>query len=344
MKTKLLKYLIIIVTALLATACTDNDDVFSEEALESNIVVVTSISGPGDNGYNDQILAGVMEVVNNNDINISLVHPTTMDAAKNFFLSWKDRSVTQPAMIVMAGSDYVDLVRENGSGLDANKTVLLFENDGEDMPNGVKTFYIDRYGVSYLAGCMAHESKTARIILAMSGDATIEEAAQGFSDGYNAHTDSGEVIIDYLAETVSGYAMPDSAYRLTSTIEEAFVYPLAGGSNNGVYKYTREDSRSPLLVAGMDVDCAAYSTRVPFSVIINISQLVEQYITDWINGETLPDKATYALQQGMADIKISDTFYKTLDFFEDYYSDEDYWQSLYKQFKSEAIEKESANH
>lgn len=343
MNTAILKYLIIIAAGLLMTACADND-VFSEEALESNIVVVTSISGPGDNGYNDQILAGVMEVVNNNDLNISLVHPASIDDAKTFFLSWKEHSASDPTLIVMAGSDYVDLVRENASGLDANKTVLLFENDGEGMPNGVKTFNINRYGVSYLAGCMAKDSPAVRIVLAMRGDATIEEAAQGFADGYNAHAVDGEVTIDNLAETVSGYAMPDSAYRLTSTFEEAFVYPLAGGSNNGIYKYTREASHSRLLVAGMDVDCAAYSMRVPFSVIINISQLVKQYISDWINGLTLPDKATYALEQGMADIMISDTFYKTLDSNDYYYADQDYWLSLYNQFKSEAIEKETAKY
>lgn len=332
--------------ALFATACSvaftacGDDGTFTEQAVEAQITVVTSISGPGDNGYNDQILAGVMEVANSRDVEVSLVHPTTMDEAKSVIDTWKQTAAAEPKLLVLAGSDYEDLARTDGTGLDGNHTVLLFESYGENMPQGVKTFRISRYGVGYLAGCMAKGSGKATIVMAMKDNSTITDAANGFADGYNAHSNGGELDINYLSETVSGYAMPDSAYHLASDIETGFVFPLAGGSNSGIYKYTREAALSEMLVAGMDVDCAAYSKRVPFSVIIDIKDAASRYLNDWIDGKELADKATFTLADGMADIQMSDTFYNTLDIWEDYYEDENYWQNLYDEYKDEARKKE----
>lgn len=336
------KYLLMAMVAILCsvafTAC--DEDKFSEQAVEAKILVVTSISGPGDNGYNDQILAGVMEVANSRDVEISLVHPTSLEQAKTLFDNWKQTAIAEPKLLVFAGSDYEELAKTDGTGLDANHNVLLFESDGKDMPEGIKTFRIARYGVCYLAGSMAQGSNQAYIVMAKPDDGTISEASQAFADGYNAHSQGGTLTIDYLSETVSGYAMPDSAYRLASKMDESFIFPLAGGSNNGIYKYTREAALSLLLVAGMDVDCSAYSKRVPFSVIINIKGAVSNYLNDWIDGKELADRATLTLADGMAGIQISDTFYKTLDIWEEYYEDEDYWQKLYEEYKDEAIRKE----
>ena len=74
--------------------------------------------------------------------------------------------------------------------------------------------------------------------------------------------------------------MPDSAYRWASKMDELFVYPLAGGSNNGIYKSSRDMLFSTMLVAGMDVDCSAFSGRIPFSMVIHIDRIIENYLTD----------------------------------------------------------------
>lgn len=329
-----------ILALLLFTACSDDDDTFTEQAVEAEITVITSISGPGDNGYNDQILAGVMEVANSKGIEISLVHPASVDEAKTVLNAWKTSATTEPKLLLLASSDYEDMARTEATELDADHTVLLFESDGEDMPQGVKTFRINRYGVSYLAGCMAKGSSEATILMAMPGDGTTADAAQGFADGYNAHSDGGTLNTNYLSESVAGYAMADSAYRWASTAGEPFVYPLAGGSNNGVYKYSRETPLTLMLVAGMDVDCAVYSKCVPFSVIIDIKEAVSRYLNDWADGKEMADKATFTLADGMADIQMSDTFYETLDIWQDYYEDENYWQELYDEYKDEATRKE----
>lgn len=333
-----MKTLFVAICSMAFTAC--SDDGFSEQPVEAKITLVTSISGPGDNGYNDEILAGVMNVANSKDVEVSLVRPTTMEEAKSAFDEWKQTSASEPKLLVLASRDYEDLARTGGSGLDNKHDVLLFESDGNGMPSGVKTFDIDRYGVSYLAGCMAQESGDTYILMAMKGDKTLDDAAQGFADGYKAHSAKGQLHTDYLSDGVDGYSMADSAYRWTSDKGNAFIFPLAGGSNNGVYKYTRETLFTGLLVAGMDVDCSAYSIRVPFSVIIDIKKATADYLSAWIEGTELPDKNTFNLKDGIADIKINDTFFKYIDIWEDYYSDENYWNNMYNQYKYEAISKE----
>jgi len=52
------------------TACSGDDETSAEQAIEARITVVTSVNGPGDNGYNDQILAGIMEVANSSNIEV----------------------------------------------------------------------------------------------------------------------------------------------------------------------------------------------------------------------------------------------------------------------------------
>lgn len=331
---------LLVVAFLMAFASCSDDSTFSEKRVEAQITVVTSISGLGDNGYNDEILAGVMEVANSKDVEVSLVHPSTMDEAKEVFNNWKQTATTEPKLLVLASRDYEDLARTDGTGLDAKHNVFLFESDGEGMPSGVKTFDISRFGVSYLAGCMAQESQVAYILMAMQGDNTLEEAAQGFTDGYKAHSTKGLLLTSYLSETTAGFSMSDSAYHWASGKELSFIYPLAGGSNNGIYKYTREVLFTGLLVAGMDIDCSAYSIRVPFSVIIDIKKATADYLSAWIEGEELPDKRTFMLKDGIADIKMNDTFMKYIDIWEDYYEAENYWQNMYNQYKDEAIEKE----
>lgn len=337
---KTIKYLILVFFMMPMLYACSNDDGFSEQPIEARITVVTSISGPGDNGYNDQIIAGVMEVANSKNVEVSLIHPSTMDEAKSLFDNWKNKTTTEAKLFVLAGSDYEELARTCGAGLDDKHNILVFESDGEGMPNGIKTFNIARYGVSYLAGCMAQDSEDAYILMAMKGDGTIEEAAQGFSDGYKKHSAKGQLHTGYLSESVDGYSMPDSAYHWTSTKYWSFVYPLAGGSNNGVYKYTRETLFTGLLVAGMDVDCSAYSIRVPFSVIIDIKKATADYISAWINGTELPNTRTFTLKDGITDIKMNDTFYQYVDIWEDYYDDENYWIDMYNKYKNEAIEQE----
>jgi len=328
------KYLLVL-TAL--SSCSDNMDnavgTFDETPA---ITLITSTTGLGDNGYNDGILAGVMNFYESNDVRLSLIAPNSLDEARSVITSWISNDAKGRQLMILASSEYVQLAKEKAFEPDNLKTLLLLESDS--LTN-IKTFRIQRYGVSYLAGCMASPHAGATVIGVFRNEPTQTDAITGFTDGYEKYS-TGKTNIIYLANDYSGFAMPDSAYRLASTLGNTFVYPLAGGSNNGIYKYTREKDFELMLVAGMDADCSAYSSRIPFSVVIRTDKIMENYLNMWFNKQEIPQHNVYGLESGYIDIRISPLFNEMSYIWDDYYLDTDYWKNAYDKYKKEALRKE----
>lgn len=83
-----------------------------------------------------------------------------------------------------------------------------------------------------------------------------------------------------------------------------FIFPVAGGSNAGIYRYSREFDDSPFL-AGMDVDQSNLSDKITGSVIKHIDKLVYEYLTEWTQTGTMPERRLYGLESGYADWQLS---------------------------------------
>ena len=334
----LLKHLAWIASCVVLLSCSsEEDDDFGDVGEKTRITVLSSLGGQGDNGYNDLITEGIMKMSNNQDVELSMVHPCNMDEAVDIFRVWQQTPIEGRSLLLLVG-DYENFVDENMPPLDDNKQIILFETKSKNLPRGVMGFRIQRYGVSYLAGCIASPHRGAVVIAAMPGATSTEDAIRGFTEGYAIQGRQAEV--SYLAQDESGYAMPDSAYRWASSMDELFVYPLAGGSNNGIYKSSRDMLFSTMLVAGMDVDCSAFSGRIPFSVVIHIDRIIEQYMTDWIAGKDIPTYRSFGMESGMVEVVLSTLFYKLGYIFEDYYRDTEYWQKAKDQYYEKALRKE----
>ena len=340
---KIINYLrMVLIYAFFFSSCSSDDESDPMTDYHLHITVINSIGGLGDMGYNDQIMSGIMHFYEANDVSMNLVRPNKKEEADQAFQQWQAETRDNgKSLLVLAGSEYETLVAANNVALAENQQVLLVESKNKNLPEGVSTFYINRYGASYLAGCMAKEHEAATIIAAMPHNSTLEEAIAGFSDGYRTHSQK-EAQVVYLADDESGFNMPDKAYQTMGDIYNAFVFPLAGGSNTGVYKYSREASFYLPLIVGMDTDCSMYSDRIPFSMIIHINKVVEQYLTDWLNDVPLEKNQVFGLESGMIDIVMSPVFYRNMDVWEDYYDSEDYWMKAYQNHKVEAIGKEEA--
>ena len=290
-----------------------------------HLTLITSASGLGDMGYNDQIMSGIMHFYEANDVSMNLVRPNKTEEAKQTLQKWQAETKDKgKSLLVLAGNEYETLVTTGNLNLSKNQQILLFESKKQNLPEGVNTFHINRYGASYLAGCMAKEHEAATIVAAMPGDPILEESIQGFTDGYQAHNDN-QVELVYLSDNEDGFAKADSAYRVASEIRNAFIFPLAGGSNSGIYKYSRETDFYLSLIVGMDTDCSMYSDRIPFSMVVHIDKVIEQYLTDWMNDVPMEKNQTFGLESGMIDIAFSPVFYRNLDIWENYYENEDYW-------------------
>ncbi len=336
-----------IIGLCMLTACGAEDDtVMPEERVEAVVTVVCSVNGPGDNGYNDSALRGVVKFGQRTGTSLSLLHPGSIDEAVEMVERWKsDTAAGQPRLLILAGSDYEAVAREHCGGLADNQRVLFFEGDG-DLPERVSTFSICRTGAAYLAGCMAQGCPEASIVKACPGDMVVDEAAEAFASGYMRYSDGGTVDVTTLASDFSGYAMPDSTYRMMIKIDAdnfngRFYFPLAGGSNSGIYKYSREETFTLVLVCGMDTDCSAYSDRVPYSMVIDMETVLDGLLTEWKDTGTLAPRTVYGMRSGVIDIVTSSLFYDNLDIWEEFYADRDYWNNLYSKHKEEAIAMEN---
>ena len=344
------KYSVYLLVLVVLSSCTDRDGDTAETFNESlSVTLVTSLNGAGDNGYNDLILSGVLRFYQEQEnVNLSLVRPHNIEEAESFLASWMEKESDVRELLILGSNDYELMVREKDVELDEQKTILLFES--EAIPN-VNTIRIQRYGVSYLAGCIVAPEGCATIIAAMPDEPILMDAISGFSDGFNAYYNEDNVEDSYyfstgldtiyLANDNTGYAMPDSTYRLVNEINNGFIYPLAGGSNNGIYKSIRDNHFALTMAIGMDADCSAHGKSIPFSVIIRTDKLIEDYLTMWVDGKELPSHSSYGLEDGYTDIVISPYFYDMNMQWKPYYEKENYWEDAYYKYKEEAIEKES---
>lgn len=330
----------VFILIVLFSSCESDDESNFMAGDQLRITIITSVGGLGDMGYNDLIMAGIMRFYEANEVRMNLLRPSSGEDAERAVLKWiADTRGRDKSLLVLAGNDYEGLVTAGDFCIAENQRILLFESRRQDLPEGVSTFRICRYGASYLAGRMAGEHEAATVVAAMAGDDVLSEAIHGFTDGYGAHSGKRAEVV-YLSDNAEGFAMADSAYRVASGIRNAFVFPLAGGSNSGVYKYSREADFYLPLIVGMDTDCSMRSDRIPFSMVVHIDKVVERYLRDWLNDVPLPKHRAFGLESGMIGFAFSPTFYANMDVWEDYYADEGYWEKAYKCHWAEAIRKE----
>lgn len=285
------------------------------------IIVLYSPGGLGDQGYNDCILSGIQQFKKtyNTWAEMYQYSPGSISEAQRLLSDWLALPESYvPALFVAAASDYEQLVASEleKNSLTPNKQLLLFETDNEaNLP--VTTFRLSMYGSSYLAGVTAAayiNELTAQqkipqdvlILLAHPFENTIAIAGKGFSDGFSSHCPNATPFTEYLAQDWSGYADAQSAYRKMDDWARAydFIFPVAGGSNHGIYRYTRENEDAPL-TAGMDVDQSGLSRNITGSVIKHIDRLIFQYLETWLNTGELPESAVYGLESGFTGWMLS---------------------------------------
>lgn len=135
-------------------------------------------------------------------------------------------------------------------------------------------------------------------------DSPINIAKDGFVAGYGSDCD-----VEYLADDWTGYVSASLAYRKMSdwAVDYDFIFPVAGGSNAGIYRYSREFEDSPYL-AGMDIDQSSLSNRITGSVIKHIDQLIYRYLTEWVVTGIMPENQLYGLESGYADWLVASRY------------------------------------
>ena len=369
------KIAVLIISILSFVGCghDDGDDriIVLDDQIPS-VTVLFSMNGPGDNGYNDLIVNGLMHFCDSADIALHTFQPSSMDEARQMTLKWLSETEgrTPQSMLVLASSTYADIASGLDSITDGKRCVVLIESEKTDMPKGVMTACVNRRGVMYLAGALSARTP-AYIVAAMPGDEIVDVAIDAFKAGYESH-EMGYRIEDihYLSDNADGYSMPNDAYKYMADLmhakqEQSFmsgdVYeqryillPMAGGSNTGIYYYLMQSFNSLQsfqAVVGMDVDYSNRLDMLPFSVVLNVDKMLCDIIENWKGGMALAGHLTYSMADGYANVILNKAFnnigiYSLEEYVEDIgdgnyyvyqdYLPDDYWTNKYDELLSEA--------
>lgn len=310
-------HVLLAATVPLAGACDRQDEPEAvEEYTVPQIVCLFSPGGLGDMSYNDCILSGVQQFKKANpQVDIFMSSPGSLEEAERIFTDWLRRPGSDiPVLFVLASSDY-ELLADRylpEYELPDNKRLLLFETLKQYDNEKVYTFQVSMYGASYLAGVCAATLTDAKPPLVLMGSSTDEPtfaARDGFADGLGHDCD-----VEYLADDWSGYVMPVYTYRKMAdwSSRYGFIFPVAGGSNTGIYRYSREFAECPFL-AGMDVDQSAFSSKITGSVVKRFDRLVEEYFSEWLATGSMPSTQTYGLGSGYVDWEIAPRYREKLE-------------------------------
>lgn len=309
------------------TACS-NSLPFAPESNEKasffSILTVYSPNGLGDQSYNDNIYRGFCETLKGHEnLAIEAYTPTNFKDAENAIQRWFDEknnpAITQfvkKRLLVLTNASYESLLKEHSDWQNTDKNEILWlDNRNQDSLN-VYSRYIPLYGASHLAGQVIHELgvNKAACVLANPVLEPLEQSLEGFSEGFKkagGKFDSDDIY--YLATNADGgFNIANSLYQLSYKLDSAgyrFVLPVAGGSNAGILRYTREFADSnTFYTCGMDVDQQIYSKQVAFSIVKRMDLVVKNFVEKWLADSTLEKNKTYGLLDNYAEIVIADQF------------------------------------
>ena len=304
-------YILAAANLVLVSSCSKVES--EETVVDRRIVVLSSIGGMGDHGYNDLVISGLMKSYwerGRFDAHMFYLGPESMEEAESFVNRWTgpETRSAKHTLLVMCSADYLELAEKKLADKDFTSEneveMLVFEvPELPESQNGIKaySFMIPMYGASYDAGVYAAQNgyKKPLIWLADKSDALTRRAGEGFSDGYKSVTDDVTPEWRFLSEDWHGYTMGGEAYSQMEEIKgkNDFIFPVMGGSNMGIYRYLRENPDGPAIV-GMDVDQSIYSTNVVGNILKHIDVVLYGLIDDWMNGNPIEHYKEYDTQSG----------------------------------------------
>lgn len=305
------KYLFIMV--FLCVACSDSSDTEDLSYDKYQVDILFSTSGLGDSGYNDAILYGIQQASKKYGFKLNFHQPKSVEAGWRCYQEWQNETDDgAQRLFIFASSDYEETLREHIPSKRANDEVLFFES--ERPIEHVASFRLNMYGASYYIGKLAGRVvPSAASLMANPQDALITESEKGFRAGFTSENDNHYGVY-YLSDSRNeGYNLPDSAYRVSFEMfqDYAFVWPLAGGSNQGVFRYSREYPRS-IFTAGVDSDMSMFSNCIICSLVKRIDLVLEDYLLYWIKGESMPEFSVYGLDTDYVQVMLSDNYQESL--------------------------------
>lgn len=280
------------------------------------VSVIYAPSGLGDRGYNDNIYKGIQQGRILHGFRLENYLPNSIEQAEEYMKEWLNDEPGVKRLLIMASSDFEGFVKSHSSQIpdDGDNRVVLLESRINDQP--FYTVYLPLYGAAYQAGVATMQLPGADKSLVLCANPFVEsihDATSGFIEGYSLYGGQ-QCDVLYLSDKHSeGFAAADHVYRMCYDLENeyGFIFPLIGGSSQGLLRFTREYPRS-FYTASMDVDQSEYSNRVTYSVLKHTDRAILKILEQWVNDTPIPRNQRWGLESGMVKVSSAANY---LDFF-----------------------------
>lgn len=275
------------------------------------MTAILSPTGLGDMGYNDQTYLGLCYIREQLECDVIDRFPTNADEGIAMAKAWmQEKPVTgKHRLLVLCDESYSAAVRQTGWKNSEDNCVLQLDSDDSDLD--IYTRSMPLYGACHAVGQICKETlagtdKHAAVVLANPHDLSIKDGLEGFLEG--ARKAGVTVETHYLSNVAgAGYDKSEDLYHLCYDLSQTtgFVLPLAGGSNNGVYKYGREKHDAYIWTCALDSDLAYTSFSAAYGIMKYIDQLLLDFARNWINGQPNELHVVCGLASGYVKVEVN---------------------------------------
>ena len=304
------------------TACSDDDESSKHETAVPQVTLLFPVNGLGDRSYSDNIYEGACRakarIRLNQEVEFIEYVPTNTTDAEAFMTQWISDASHARRLLIVCESSFTSWMDKHPEWKSTPEREILWL-DVDKESERYHTRYISLYGVSYMAGKAVTIMGIERsaIVLANPENAPLLEAAAGFFDGQKASgglcspNEDVYLLADHAGE---GFDAQDKLFNLAYQLEQSgyrFVFPVCGGSSQGLYSYTRtrsDGAHDTFYTCGLDVDQQAYSKQVAFSLIKRYDQMVEDYLLDWAEEQPIESWLYGDIANGYASFVVSDLY------------------------------------
>ena len=249
------KAYLILILIFLSTACSKETIIESFEA-EFEVFVLLPVEGIGDRSFVDVVYEGVETAFLDYNFRVNYIIPEDLEIADEWIkdLPNLESSLGLNTLVIIAGAQYVDSFNSLNANFGSHK--ILFINGNLNVTEGLASLSYRTYAPSYIGGYLSAQLKSNCRAMVIAGfDAPFYvDFEQGFKQGV---IDAGGTLHEsaYISDDFSGFAMADSAYRLTEKLlpDNDLIFALACGSNMGIINAAR-NYQEQRYVIGLDSD------------------------------------------------------------------------------------------
>jgi len=299
--------MVVLLLAAFVAACAPQPDEIEDEPLL--VRVLFPLHGLGDRSFADAAYEGIVRA--GLEYNLVVTHgtPDDMEEAAMILHEWLAEPATRDELIISVGVKYSDLIAAVDCPLAPRMMLHLDERLPEACDN-VRSVSFGTFAPSFLAG-VASLSVAKRPFAAAIGGMDVETVnlfLRGFEAGvvYAGGTMRG---ISYLSEDVDGFANPELAKETAQFLyqESDVVFPVAGGSNPGVFEAAKEQEGRFSL--GVDSDQSWMGVGVIVgSVTKHLDKAIIQAVADVTQRNFVGGPMEMGLTQGGTALVINDLF------------------------------------